>query len=978
MAQRDLDLALRIRADLAQARREIAGLREDLRGMGSGGKQAGNDLRGMNRELAESERRAQGTAEAVRQLERGLKALGVAVAIRAVVSATIRQEQAVAQLDAALRSTGGAIGYTRDQLMQMASELQALTGIGDEAIIEAQTRLVAYTGIIGSQFPRALALVLDQSTRLNMSLEQSAETVGRALESPLKAAEALSRQGFTAAFTEEVKAQIKALVEAGRVADAQAIILGILEDAYGGAAVAARDTFGGALSALKTAVGDLLEAKGGLPEAKEQINALVDVVSDPRTVDGFDKITSAIVRLTGVAAEAIVELAVLGETIGAFAAFVAGNLDPLDDLELQIRDIDRALKNSWVGVPSKFWFTSREELERLRDQLVAERDALLAARGLSAPTGAISAPAPTPTPTPSAPLGPSEDFLKAQADLERRIALLGRVTAAQQMLWEVEKGRYKDLAQNEKDALLALARRLDAGEAERRAGEEAERRAAEAKNYVEQLERQAATLSMNAAQVRAWELAEKGLRGALLARAQAAQAAIAADEQRRQADANARTNTSLEAEYLRAIGRTADAAVVEMNARFAQMRREMIESGNQAGLAWIERLIPVNQARIRLDEVQREIDNAFSAQARREQSIDAQVNAGLITQIEGRRQLVELHRETAALVERYLPALREMAALPGPMGEQARAALETLETQLIRLRTTTDELRNALRDGLQTGIAGALEGLATGTRSVEDAVRSLVLSVAQALAQLAAQRLAEPLTDQIMGLFGAAGESSAVAVAGAVAATEMAAGVTAGGAAAAGAMTSGVTAGGTAAGAAMASSITSAGAIAAQAIGAAMASASAARTALGLGFATGGHVRGPGTGTSDSIPAWLSDDEFVTRASVVRQPGALPFLRDFNARGMAALNDWARRVRHATGGLAGIPAPSFPAPQSSLAPMAEPARMMAPTLNNRFRFVNLFDRDALARLVASSPVFERSVVNTVGDNPSAVQQRWSR
>jgi hypothetical protein len=37
--------------------------------------------------------------------------------------------------------------------------------------------------------------------------------------------------------------------------------------------------------------------------------------------------------------------------------------------------------------------------------------------------------------------------------------------------------------------------------------------------------------------------------------------------------------------------------------------------------------------------------------------------------------------------------------------------------------------------------------------------------------------------------------------------------------------------------------------------------------------ASGGHIRGPGTSTSDSIPAWLSDNEFVVRAAAVRKYG---------------------------------------------------------------------------------------------------------
>jgi hypothetical protein len=49
----------------------------------------------------------------------------------------------------------------------------------------------------------------------------------------------------------------------------------------------------------------------------------------------------------------------------------------------------------------------------------------------------------------------------------------------------------------------------------------------------------------------------------------------------------------------------------------------------------------------------------------------------------------------------------------------------------------------------------------------------------------------------------------------------------------------------------------------------------------GEGFATGGYVRGSGSGTSDSIPAWLSNGEFVIRAAAVKQYG-LSFLRAVN------------------------------------------------------------------------------------------------
>lgn len=75
-----------------------------------------------------------------------------------------------------------------------------------------------------------------------------------------------------------------------------------------------------------------------------------------------------------------------------------------------------------------------------------------------------------------------------------------------------------------------------------------------------------------------------------------------------------------------------------------------------------------------------------------------------------------------------------------------------------------------------------------------------------------------------------------------------------------------------------------------------------------VAVATGGYITGPGTGTSDSIPAWLSNGEYVIRAAAVRSLG-LDKLDHINSTG--------RMPRYATGGLVGtgssiLPGPSGP------------------------------------------------------------------
>lgn len=70
-------------------------------------------------------------------------------------------------------------------------------------------------------------------------------------------------------------------------------------------------------------------------------------------------------------------------------------------------------------------------------------------------------------------------------------------------------------------------------------------------------------------------------------------------------------------------------------------------------------------------------------------------------------------------------------------------------------------------------------------------------------------------------------------------------------------------------------------------------------------YATGGYVAGPGTGTSDSIPAWLSNGEFVVRAAAVKRFG-VDFFRQLNG---LSLNPAAfgGRFGFASGGLVGAP-----------------------------------------------------------------------
>lgn len=79
-----------------------------------------------------------------------------------------REAQAVnAQLAAVLKSTGGAVGLTAEQINGYASSLQKTTGIADDVIGAGQNMLLTFTNIGKDVFPSATETMLDMATAMN-------------------------------------------------------------------------------------------------------------------------------------------------------------------------------------------------------------------------------------------------------------------------------------------------------------------------------------------------------------------------------------------------------------------------------------------------------------------------------------------------------------------------------------------------------------------------------------------------------------------------------------------------------------------------------------------------------------------------------------------------------------------------------------------------------------------------------------------
>ena len=360
-----------------------------------------------------------------------------------------------------------------------------------------------------------------------------------------------------------------------------------------------------------------------------------------------------------------------------------------------------------------------------------------------------------------------------------------------------------------------------------------------------------------------------------------------------QAAENEQKNLELHIQYLRLTGQEVKANLTDVESRYNRMIGEIQKAGNVDGINLIKKILPLEQAKVQVDGLQTEINKLFQNQSAQEQSIQAQVQTGLITHLAGQQKLKEVYAQTVSEIEKQLPLLERLAKMPGQQGEQARAMLEQMKLKIVELKTAGNELQKAFEDGLTRGIESSLMSLAQGTMTLKDAIKNLALTVVNAMAQVAAQQLALQAVSGITGLFGGAAGASVMA-------------------------------------------------------------------------ATGGYIRGPGTGTSDSIPARLSNGEFVVREAMVRKYG-VGFLHAINRGRLAGFAD---------GGLVSSPAmPQYREPRLTQAMQEGTAgqiQVAAPPVNIKQTLA--VDSAELFTAGIGTVAGERAVMTTLIANKDTIKQ----
>lgn len=239
---------------------------------------AGADgLSKMARAAGQADRKVSGLERSARRVGSVLGSLGKGVAIggltalavgAAGVSAAFAQgfrdaaalQTMLAKTNAVIASTRGVANVSAKSVRGLADQLESLSGIEGDSIINAQNLLLTFTNVrngvksTDKVFDQATRTLVDMAAALGSDPAGAAIQLGKALNDPVKGVSALGEVGVS--FTEKQKKLIQSLVDSGKVMEAQKVILKELSVEFGGAAKAAGSGFEGALFRVKDAFRD--------------------------------------------------------------------------------------------------------------------------------------------------------------------------------------------------------------------------------------------------------------------------------------------------------------------------------------------------------------------------------------------------------------------------------------------------------------------------------------------------------------------------------------------------------------------------------------------------------------------------------------------------------------------------------------------------------------------------------------------------
>lgn len=136
----------------------------------------------------------------------------------------------------------------------------------------------------------------------------------------------------------------------------------------------------------------------------------------------------------------------------------------------------------------------------------------------------------------------------------------------------------------------------------------------------------------------------------------------------------------------------------------------------------------------------------------REAEVNAKVQAGLMTQAEGEREILSLRKDQVTVLDEILARMEALARTP-----EEKALISQIKGQLVAMKDLRNEFEVTARSAGISSLSRALNDIVTGAKTGKAALLDMVGSFAQAMLDVINRRLAEQLVSSLLGSGGGGG-----------------------------------------------------------------------------------------------------------------------------------------------------------------------------------------------------------------------------
>lgn len=189
----------------------------------------------------------------------GTAVAGIGVMVATGVKEVMENSATISQLNAGIKSTGGAAGVTTKDMLGLAKSVEEYSGQSHGSIEASEKLLLTFVDIknVGPDkiFNDATRAAADMAAKFGGDAASQSILLGKALNDPVRGITALTRVGVS--FSKGQRDTIAAMVKTGDTVGAQRTILAELNKEFGGAAKAAGDSLPGQLKKGENAFKEL-------------------------------------------------------------------------------------------------------------------------------------------------------------------------------------------------------------------------------------------------------------------------------------------------------------------------------------------------------------------------------------------------------------------------------------------------------------------------------------------------------------------------------------------------------------------------------------------------------------------------------------------------------------------------------------------------------------------------------------------------